>query len=144
MAPLWPRPLGTHLPGPRDRTSGSVGHTNCLHRSSSIGGLLQAAAPVANQPLSAPMADVVQLKATHTLDEAAQQKLLYPEFVRAVADLGLRGMMLQMKVERAMSAADLLALRDQVEAAVAKSKGEPARQAFSDRLNSLLSQFYWR
>ena len=110
----------------------------------SIGSLSQAAPPAVIESLSAPMADVSELTATHTLDEAAQQKLLYPVFVRAVADLGLRGVMLQMKVERAMSAADLLALRPQVEAAVAKSKGEPARQDFSDRLNSLLSQFYWR
>ena len=93
-----------------------------------------------NSPLIAPMADVVELVATHTLDEAAQQKLLYPEFVRAVADLGLRGFMLQMKVEGAMSAKELLALRAQVEAAVAKSKGEPARQEFANRVNFLLSQ----
>ena len=110
----------------------------------SMGGLPQAQPSMANEPLSAPMADVPEIKATHTLDEAAQQKILYPQFVRAVADLGLRGMMLQMKVERAMSAADLLALRDQVESALRKSKGEAARQDFSDRLNSLLSQFYWR
>lgn len=96
------------------------------------------------EALSAPIADVVALKATHTLDEAAQQKLLYPEFVRAVANLGLRGVLLQMKVERAMSATDLLALREQVEAAVGKSKGEIARQEFSDRVNGLLSKFYWR
>ncbi len=98
-----------------------------------------AAQPV-NVPLSAPMSDVSELVATHTVDEASQQRLLYPEFVRAVADLGLRGVMLQMKVERAMSAQELLALRDQVEAAIAKSKGEPARQEFSNRVNFLLSQ----
>jgi hypothetical protein len=57
-----------------------------------------------------------------------------------VADLGLRGVMLQMKVERAMSASELLALRESVEAAIAKSKGEPARQEFSNRVNFLLSQ----
>lgn len=91
-------------------------------------------------PLSAPMADVAATLATHTVDEAEQQRLLYPEFVRAVADLGLRGVMLQMKVERAMSASELLALRDQVETAISKSKGEPARQEFSNRVNFLLSQ----
>ncbi len=91
-------------------------------------------------PLSAPMADVTVTAATHTVDEATLQGLLYPEFVRAVADLGLRGVMLQMKVERAMSASELLALRESVEAAIAKSKGEPARQEFSNRVNFLLSQ----
>jgi hypothetical protein len=109
----------------------------------SIAGLAQAGQPASREPLSAPMSDVVALKATHTLDEAAQQKLLYPEFVRAVADLGLRGFMLQMKVERAMSATELLALRAQVEAALGKSKGESARLEFSARLDVLLAKFYW-
>ena len=96
--------------------------------------------PAVAAPLSAPMADVTATVATHTIDEAEQQRLLYPEFVRAVADLGLRGVMLQMKVELAMSASELLALREQVEVAIAKSKGEPARQEFSNRVNFLLSQ----
>ena len=91
-------------------------------------------------PLSAPMADVSTLQATHTLDEAALQKLLYPEFVRAVSNLGLRGVLLVLKVERAMSAKELLALREPVEAAIARSKGEPARQEFVQRVNFLLSQ----
>ena len=106
----------------------------------SLGAITGRPQPAPNTPLIAPMADVVELVATHTLDEAAQQKLLYPEFVRAVADLGLRGFVLQMKVERAMSANDLLGLREQVEAAVTKSKGEPARQEFANRVNFLLSQ----
>jgi hypothetical protein len=97
-------------------------------------------APSASAPLSAPMADVVALQATHTVDEAAQQKLLYPEFVRAVSGLGLRSVLLLLKVERAMSAKDLLALREQVETAIAKSKGEQARQEFSQRVSFLLAQ----
>lgn len=91
-------------------------------------------------PLSAPMADVSILQATHTVDEAALQKLLYPEFVRAVAELGLRSVLLLLKVERAMSAKDLLALRERVESTIAKSKGEPASLEFSQRVNFLLSQ----
>ena len=91
-------------------------------------------------PLQGPQADVVKMKATHTVDEAALQCLLYPEFVRTVGDLGFRGMLLQLKVEKAMSAKDLLALRDQVEAAVGKSKGEPERMEFSKRIDFLLSQ----
>ncbi len=90
--------------------------------------------------LVAPLSDVEQMAATHTVDEATQQRLLYPEFVRAVSDLGLRAVMLQMKVERAMSAKELLALRGDVEAAIARSKGEPARQEFANRINFLLSQ----
>jgi hypothetical protein len=90
--------------------------------------------------LSAPLADVGAAVATHTVNEAELQRKLYPEFVRAVADLGLRGVILQMKVERAMSAQELLALRDQVETAVAKSKGEMACLEFAQRVNFLLSQ----
>ena len=110
----------------------------------SIAGMPQAASAATSETLIAPMAEVTEFKATHTLDEAAQQKLLYPEFVRAVADLGLRGIMLQMKVERAMSATELLALREQVETALGKSKGDTARLEFSGRPDSILAKFYWR
>ena len=91
-------------------------------------------------PLSAPMNELSAPQATHTVDEAALQKLLYPEFVRAASSLGLRGALLVLKVERAMSAKELLAMREQVESAIAKSKGEPTRREFSQRLNFLLSQ----
>ena len=98
------------------------------------------APPTSSAPLLAPQAEVVAMKATHTVDEAALQLLLYPEFVRTVGDLGFRGMLLQLKVEKAMSAKELLALREQVEVAVGKSKGEPARLQFSKRIDFLLSQ----
>ena len=94
----------------------------------------------ANAPLVAPQAEVVAIQATHTADEAALQGLLYPEFVRTVGDLGFRGMLLQLKVEKAMSAKELLDLREQVEKAVEKSKGDAARQEFSKRIEALLSQ----
>ena len=98
------------------------------------------APPRSSAPLLAPQAEVVAMKATHTVDEAALQLLLYPEFVRTVGDLGFRGMLLQLKVEKAMSAKELLALREQVEVAVGKSKGESARLQFSKRIDFLLSQ----
>ena len=96
--------------------------------------------PTPKGPLLAPQAEVVEIQATHTVDEAALQRLLYPEFVRTVGDLGFRGMLLQLKVEKAMSAKELLALREQVEVAVGKSKGEPERLQFSKRIDFLLSQ----
>ena len=96
--------------------------------------------PTPKGPLLAPQAEVVEIQATHTVDEAALQRLLYPEFVRTVGDLGFRGMLLQLKVEKAMSAKELLALREQVEVAVGKSKGESARLQFSKRIDFLLSQ----
>lgn len=99
-----------------------------------------AAVPTAKGPLVAPQAEVVEIQATHSVDEAALQRLLYPEFVRTVGDLGFRGMLLQLKVEKAMSATELLALREQVEKAIEKSKGNSARQEFSTRIDFLLSQ----
>ena len=96
--------------------------------------------PTPKGPLLAPQAEVVEIQPTHTVDEAALQRLLYPEFVRTVGDLGFRGMFLQLKVEKAMSATELLGLREQVEKAVEKSKGDIARQEFSKRIDFLLSQ----
>ncbi len=138
--------LASRLPAGREGVQQllDMGLVEVVPTLGSVAGMPHASPLVGNEPLIAPMADVVELKATHTLDEAAQQKLLYPEFVRAVAGLGLRGVLLQMKVERAMSAKDLLALREQVETAVKKSKGEPARLEFSSRLDALLAKFYWR
>ncbi len=105
-----------------------------------VGRAADAPPPPPRQPLLAPMADAIKQKTSHTSDEAALQRLLYPEFVRAVSDLGLRGMILVMKVERTMSAKELLALREQVETAVGKSKGDAARAEFTNRVNFLLSQ----
>ena len=101
---------------------------------------LVATPPTPKGPLLAPQAEVVEIQATHTVDEAALQRLLYPEFVRTVGDLGFRGMLLQLKVEKAMSATELLGLRQQVEKAIEKSKGNTARQEFSKRIDFLLAQ----
>ena len=91
-------------------------------------------------PSSTPMADVTTLQATYALNETGLQQLLYPEFVRAVSNLGLRGVLLMLKIERAVSAQELLALRELVESAIAKAKGEPARLEFAQRVDFLLSQ----
>jgi hypothetical protein len=96
--------------------------------------------PLPKGPLVAPQAEVVEIQATHSVDEAALQRLLYPEFVKTVGDLGFRGMFLQLKVEKAMSATELLQLREQVEKAIEKSKGDAARQEFSKRIDFLLAQ----
>ncbi len=105
-----------------------------------VGRAIDAPASLPRQALQAPMADAIEHAASHTIDEAALQRLLYPEFVRAVSGLGLRGTMLVMKVERAMSAKELLALREQVEAAVGRSKGDTARTEFTNRVNFLITQ----
>ncbi len=95
---------------------------------------------IADEPLQAPMADVDKVEATHTVDEAKLQRVLYPEFVKCVAAIGWRGVFLQQKVERAMSAKELLVLRGELEQALAKAKGDAARHEFSQRIDFLLSQ----
>ena len=136
--------IASRLPAGRDGFQQliTLGLVEVVPTLAGIGGRAPSAtrAPAPEEVLHEPMADVAPVTATHTVDEAAQQRLLYPEFVRAVADLGLRGVMLQMKVERAMSAKELLALRDAVEAALGKSKGDAARIEFSKRVDFLLSQ----
>ena len=136
--------IASRLPAGRDGFQQliTLGLIEVVPTLAGIGGRTPAAtpAPAPEEALYEPMADVAPVAATHTVDEAAQQRLLYPEFVRAVADLGLRGVMLQMKVERAMSAKELLALRDAVEAALGKSKGDAVRIEFSKRVDFLLSQ----
>jgi hypothetical protein len=66
-----------------------------------------------------------------TQEASARHRLLYPVFVQAVADLGFRGVMMQMKVERAMTAQALLELQPEMEKAILKAKGESARAGFS-------------
>ena len=136
--------IASRLPAGRDGFQQliTLGLVEVVPTLAGIGGRAPSAppAPAPEEVLHEPMADVAPVTATHTVDEAAQQRLLYPEFVRAVADLGLRGVMLQMKVERAMSAKELLALRDAVEAALGKSKGDAVRIEFSKRVDFLLSQ----
>jgi len=136
--------IASRLPAGRDGFQQliTLGLIEVVPTLAGIGGRAPSAtpSPAPEEVLHEPMADVAPVTATHTVDEAAQQRLLYPEFVRAVADLGLRGVMLQMKVERAMSAKELLALRDAVEAALGKSKGDAARIEFSKRVDFLLSQ----
>ncbi|MBL8310897.1 MAG: hypothetical protein JNL19_10785 [Burkholderiales bacterium] len=102
--------------------------------------LAPAPPPAGSEPLQAPLADVEAVEATHTIDEAKLQRALYPEFVKCVAAIGWRGVFLQQKVERAMSGKELLLLRGELETALAKAKGEPARQEFSQRIDFLLSQ----
>ncbi len=135
--------IASRLPAGRDgfQQLVTLGLVEVVPTLTGLGGRVTAApTPAPEEVLHEPMADVAPVTATHTVDEATQQRLLYPEFVRAVADLGLRGVMLQMKVERAMSAKELLALREAVETALGKSKGEPARIEFSKRVDFLLSQ----
>lgn len=94
----------------------------------------------ASEPSNAPMRDVAPPPAAIPPDEPTRFRLLHAELVRAVASLGLRGVMLQPQVERATSIADLSDIRDQVEAAVAKFQGKSARRDFADRVNSLLTR----
>jgi hypothetical protein len=54
--------------------------------------------------------------------------------------LGLRGYMLQVKVEKAATLVELAALRDMLGAALQKAKGEITARAIIDQLDQLLAE----
>jgi hypothetical protein len=66
-----------------------------------------------------------------TQEDSTRYQALYPVFVQAVADLGFRGVMLQMKLERSMTVRELLEIQLDLEKAILKAKGESARAGFS-------------
>ena len=94
----------------------------------------------AAEPPIMPMRDAVPPPASISLDEPVRFRLLHAELERAVASLGLRGVMLQAQVERATSATELSDVREQIEVAIAKFQGKTARREFADRVSALLSR----
>ncbi|MFZ6725821.1 hypothetical protein ACO0K2_10035 [Undibacterium sp. MH2W] len=86
--------------------------------------------------------DLSDAKATEdTLEktEAEQFELLYSFFNETIKSvLGLRGIPLQLKVERARNIDDLKALRQPYLEAVLKSKGREIARSLRDRLDMLL------
>ena len=54
--------------------------------------------------------------------------------------LGLRGYLLEMKVEKAGNVADLVALRDTLKAALAKARGEPETSNVIAQLDLLIDE----
>lgn len=68
-------------------------------------------------------------------------KRLYHFFTDVIGNhLGLRGYVLQVKVEKAGSLVELAALRDALGAALQKNKGEITARAIIDQLDNLLAE----
>jgi len=89
----------------------------------------EVAEPVAEEPAAAPVVS----------DEVSQIRALYAFFNDAVRDnLGLRGFMLQLQVEKAESLEDYREIRDTFLASVRKSKGEEVARQFEKRIAALL------
>ena len=66
---------------------------------------------------------------------------LYHFFTDVIGNhLGLRGYMLQVKVEKAATLVELAALRDMLGAALQKAKGEITARAIIDQLDQLLAE----
>ena len=91
---------------------------------------VSAVAPVA---AAAPVAPAV------ALDPAEQFRQLYAYYNHSIkAAIGLRGVMLQLKVEKAVTVADLRELRTPFLQAVIKAKGGELAAAMRDELDGLL------
>ena len=85
--------------------------------------------PAAEAPLAAPAGD----------GRAAEFQALYDFYNQTIkSTLGLRGMLLQLKVEKAASIEDFAALRQPYLEAVLKAKGRELTLSLRDRLDQLL------
>ncbi|WP_247538392.1 hypothetical protein [Ralstonia pseudosolanacearum] len=66
---------------------------------------------------------------------------LYRFYTEAISrHLGLRGYLLEMKIEKAASLAELIALRDTLKAALAKARGEPDTSNVIAQLDLLIDE----
>lgn len=78
--------------------------------------------------------------ATPLSDTAHRYGVLYALMSDAVGEhLGLRGYFMQLKIERCTDADDLLALLQDLRAALAKAKGEAFAEEWAQRLQTLAS-----
>ncbi|MGN6388153.1 MAG: hypothetical protein ACTHL1_01455 [Burkholderiaceae bacterium] len=100
-----------------------------------------AAAPDVPTPASAPAPLVGALPAAPQESEAAQRfQALYQFYNDTIrSNLGLRGLPLQLKVEKAATMEELRAIREPYLEAVAKAKGDNVAQGLRSRLDGLLS-----
>ncbi|WP_341675877.1 hypothetical protein [Niveibacterium sp. SC-1] len=97
-------------------------------------------APVAAAPAEAPAPEAEAAPTAPATSEGVEQiRALYAFFNDAVRDnLGLRGFMLQLQVEKAESLEDYREIRDTFLASVRKSKGEEVARQFEKRIATLL------
>ena len=97
------------------------------------------ATPAASEPASAPEAPVPNTTSGERGVEGYQR--LYRFYTETISRyLGLRGYLLEMKVEKAGNVADLVALRDTLKAALAKARGEPETSNVIAQLDLLIDE----
>lgn len=113
-------------------------HVEELHEQGYIA-VVASAAPAAVPPPAVSVATNVETMAAMMADSAELQLALQEFYSRSIkASLGLRGMLLQMKVEKAASVQAMRELRTPFLEAVIKAKGSEVAIAMRDELDALL------
>lgn len=131
-------------PGPPSRLPGSARARQIARRAAGVEGAhheadLHEEAPVplpqvASSPLQSP-----QALAESLLDDATRFRHLYDFYNQTIkSTIGLRGILLQLKVEKCGNVADFRALRLQYLEAVFKAKGSEMARSLRGRLDELL------
>ena len=95
------------------------------------------------EPASAPTAaETAPAQATTSKEPAAEgYQRLYRFYTETISRyLGLRGYLLEMKVEKAGNVAELVALRDTLKAALTKTRGEPDTSNVIAQLDLLIDE----
>lgn len=95
------------------------------------------------EPASAPTAaEAAPAQATTSKEPAAEgYQRLYRFYTETISRyLGLRGYLLEMKVEKAGNVAELVALRDTLKAALSKTRGEPDTSNVIAQLDLLIDE----
>ncbi|CAJ0809353.1 hypothetical protein LMG19083_04912 [Ralstonia psammae] len=97
-------------------------------------------APAAT-PASAPTATAPAPSAASKEPAAEGYQRLYRFYTETISRyLGLRGYLLEMKVEKASNVAELVALRDTLKAALSKTRGEPDTSNVIAQLDLLIDE----
>lgn len=97
-----------------------------------------ASGEAAEEPAAAPVAAIAPDTAA-AVDEAEQYRAVYEFFNQTIkSTLGLRGFVLQLKVEKAANLAELRGLRQSYLEAILKAKGSELARSLRDRLDQLL------
>lgn len=92
-----------------------------------------------DEPAGAAEAVAIAPETAAAVDEAEQYRAVYEFFNQTIkSTLGLRGFVLQLKVEKAANLAELRSLRQPYLEAVLKSKGTELARSLRDRLDTLL------
>jgi hypothetical protein len=108
-------------------------------RAQSHDDVVHAAAGEPSAATAAAMAGPISVAGTGNMTDAERQVAVHEFYTQTIkSTLGLRGMMLQLKVERCASLDDLRELRDVYLEAVLKAKGREMALSLSGRLDQLL------